>query len=127
MSNLTPRQLSIECYRNLHKDAYGYHDRHSDIDSWSDDKLGEKIAEVAAYGRKVAKQEAMHQDDNWERFKISLAEYIRLGAKTTADAWRWYTQAQDIEGEVSAYGFEYACYHIGCGYHREDELRELVS
>jgi hypothetical protein len=90
MSDLTDKQMNIECYHNMYKSMYGIRPRHIDFDSMTIEDLDLAIDELEAVSQVHA---ALEADDKRGYSLEDLKVMITCGAPDHTTAIRWARQA----------------------------------
>jgi len=110
---------------DLHKDAYGYRPSSGWWAEWKSftpdekQKGWDRMCEVLEENEEIERRRAARSYDLWDRHisRIAAEQGISL-----ADAIRWDMQAENAEGDVGYY-----CYNWGLSYSTEDEILEILK
>lgn len=110
---------------DLHKDAYGYRPTAGWWAQWKSQDPEAKQADwdymcrLLEENEEIERKRAIRSYEMWDRHINHIAAEQGI---SIADALRWDMQAENVNGDISYY-----CYQWGLSYSTEDEILEILK
>lgn len=116
----TKREMALNLYSDVYKDAYGFRPR-LDMSAWTLKEIDEGIADLASEARAVEEQRILDEQSDYRTWKKRIQAVSADNNVTFATALRWDFQAEELElADVDFY-----CYLQGLDYGRAQEIETL--